>query len=186
MNLNDIALQGFILALFIRDDGQRFLLGSGYYEFEEEQIHFKANTFQNDIVEVQGNDGIMLAGQVRRASAQDFNGYVGDNTVDRQTIEVKRRDFLGFFRKNYYYTVVYIFHDGTAIQRKKGFIVDAPEVQEIYQFMPKYHISLNFEDVNYSNGNGVVPDSVIISMFCNCFRHSSIFPPTDDKMPFFI
>lgn len=149
MNLDEIDLKGFILALFIRDDGERFLLGSGYYEFVEKQIHFKANDFQNDIVEVQGNDGVFLAGQVRRATAQDFDGYVGDNTVSRETIETKRRAFLRFFRKNYYYTVVYIFHNGTAIQRKKGFIVDAPEVQEIYQFMPKYHISLNFEDVNY-------------------------------------
>lgn len=149
MNISDIDLQGFILALFIRDDGERFLLGSGYYEFNEDQLHFKANTFQNDIVEVQGNDGVLLAGQVRRASAQDFDGYIGDNTVARTIIEQKRREFLAFFRKNYYYTVVYIFHDGTAIQRKKGFIVEAPEVQEIYQFMPKYHIALNFEDVNY-------------------------------------
>lgn len=149
MNLDDIDLKGFILALFIRDDGERFLLGSGYYEFDEKQIHFKANEFENDIVEVQGNDGLLLAGQVRRATAQPFDGYVGDNTVSRATIETKRREFLAFFRKNYYYTVVYIFYDGTAIQRKKGFIVEAPEVEEIYQFMPKYHISINFEDVNY-------------------------------------
>ena len=168
MNLSDIDLQGFILALFIRDDGQRFLLGSGYYEFEEKQIHFKANNFQNDIVEVQGNDGVLLAGQVRRASDQDFDGYIGDNTVSRAEIENKRRQFLAFFRKNYYYKVVYIFHDGTAIQRTRGFIVGAPEVQEIYQFMPKYHVSLNFEDVNYyaysenSDGDEVYGKSVTI------------------------
>lgn len=149
MNLHDITLQGFILALFIRDDGERFLLGSGAYEFKEKQLHFEANTFNNDIVEVQGNDGVFLAGQVRRASDQQFAGYVGDNTVDRQDIETYRRNFLAFFRKNHYYTVVYVFHDGTAIQRRKGFITIAPEVKELYQFMPEYSVSLNFEDVNY-------------------------------------
>ena len=149
MNLDQITPQGFILALFIRDDGERFLLGTGAYEFNEKQLHFVANTFQNDTVEVQGNDGIFLAGQVRRSSAQPFDGYIGDNTVSQQDVENYRKAFLAFFRKNYYYTVVYIFHDGTAIQRRKGFIVDAPEVKEIYQFIPSYHISLDFEDVNY-------------------------------------
>lgn len=149
MNLNDITNQGFILALFIRDDDERFLLGTGYYEFLEKQIHFAANVFNNDIVEVQGNDGVFLAGQVRRAAKQPFDGYIGDSTVTRPNIEEKRRDFFAFFRKNYYYTVVYIFPDGTAIQRKKGFIVDAPEVKELYQKFPQYHVALNFEDVNY-------------------------------------
>lgn len=149
MNLDQITLQGFILALFIRDDGERFLLGSGMYEFEEKQLHFVANSYANDIVEVQGNDGVFLAGQVRRASAQSFDGYVGDNTIARTDIEIYRREFLSFFRKNFYYKVVYIFHDGTAIQRKQGFIVEAPEIKELYQFMPKYHVALNFEDVNY-------------------------------------
>lgn len=149
MNLDQITTPGFILALFIRDDGQRFLLGTGAYEFEEKQLHFIANDFQNDTVEVQGGDGTFLAGQVRRATTQTFNGFVGDNTVSQQETEVYRRAFLAFFRKNYYYKVVYIFHDGTAIQRRKGFIVDAPEVQELYQFTPRYHVGLNFEDVNY-------------------------------------
>lgn len=149
MNLNDIANTGFILALFIRDDGERFLLGSGFYEFIDEQLHFAGNVFNNDIVEVQGNDGVFLAGQVRRASDQMFDGYIGDATVNRQKIEEKRREFFAFFRKNYYYTVVYVFNDGSAIQRKKGFIVEAPEVKELYQKFPQYHIALNFEDVNY-------------------------------------
>lgn len=149
MNLDQIEKQGFILALFIRDDGERFLLGSGAYEFNEKQLHFAANSFANDIVEVQGNDGVLLAGQVRRASSQKFDGYIGDSTVPRTQIEVYRRNFIKFFRKNYYYKVVYIFHDGSAIQRRQGFIVDAPEVKEIYQLFPEYHIALNFEDVNY-------------------------------------
>lgn len=189
MNLNQIDLQGYILALFIRDDGERFLLGSGYYEFVEKQLHFKANEFQNDIVEVQGNDGLLLAGQVRRATSQDFDGYVGDNTVSRAEIENKRRAFLAFFRKNYYYTVVYIFHDGTAIQRKKGFIVDAPEVQEIYQFIPKYHISLNFEDVNYyayaedSDGHEVYGKSATIPLTTGVLDGGLIWENSKNLLP---
>lgn len=149
MNLDDITKKCFILALFIRDDGERFLLGSGAYEFKDGQMHFNANVFNNDVVEVQGNDGLLLAGQVRRSSKQSFDGYIGDATVAKSDIESYRRDFFAFFRKNYYYTVVYIFQDGTAIQRKRGFIVDAPEVRELFQLFPEYHIALNFEDTNY-------------------------------------
>lgn len=149
MNLDQITPQGFILALFIRDDDDRFLLGSGAYEFKDKQLHFTANAYANDIVEVQGNDGILLAGQVRRPVAQSFDGYVGDGTTCKQDVENYRRSFLAFFRKDYYYTVVYIFSDGTAIQRRQGFIVDAPEVRELYQYMPEYHVALNFEDINY-------------------------------------
>ncbi len=149
MNLDQIKTECFILALFIRDDGQRFLLGSGAYEFKKDQLQFIANTYANDIVEVQGNDGVFLAGQVRRASAQPFDGYIGDATVKKSDIETYRRNFLAFFRKNYYYTVVYIFSDGSAIQRKQGFIVDAPEVKELHQYFPEYHVALSFEDINY-------------------------------------
>lgn len=149
MNLDDITKKCFILALFIRDDGERFLLGSGAYEFQKKQMHFAANVFNNDVVEVQGNDGVFLAGQVRRASKQSFDGYIGDSTVNKSDVESYRRQFFSFFRKNYYYTVVYIFQDGAAIQRKRGFIVDAPEVKELFQFFPEYHVGLNFEDTNY-------------------------------------
>ena len=149
MNLDEIQKQCFILALFIREDGERFLLGSGAYPFNKKQLHFVANSYQNDLVEVQGNDGIMLAGQVRRSATQPFDGYIGDATVSKQDIEQYRRQFFMFFRKNYYYKVVYVFSDGTAIQRQKGFIVDAPEVKELYQFYPDYHVALNFEDINY-------------------------------------
>ena len=149
MNLDQIQTKCFILSLFIRDDGERFLLGSGAYEFKDSQQHFIANTFKNDIVEVQGDDGLFLAGQVRRSATQEFDGYIGDASVKKADIEQYRQDFFKFFRKNYYYTVVYIFTDGTAIQRRKGFIVEAPEVKELYQFYPEYHIGLNFEDVNY-------------------------------------
>ena len=153
MNLDNIQTQCFIIALFIRDDGQRFLLGSGAYEFVSEQLHFEANVFKNDVVDVQGDDGTLLAGQVRRASTQTFDGYIGDATVSKQDIEQYRRNFFSFFRKNHFYTVVYIFNDGTAIQRRRGYIVDAPEVKELWQLFPKYHIGLNFEDVNYYTYN---------------------------------
>lgn len=149
MNLDQIETKCFILALFIRDDGERFLLGSRAYEFLDSQLHFAANTYQNDVVEVQGNDGIMLAGQVRRATSQAFDGYIGDSSVDRPTIEQYRQAFLKFFRKNHYYKVVYVFPNGSAIQRRNGFIVEAPEVKELYQLFPQYHISMNFEDINY-------------------------------------
>ena len=58
MDVKDIKTMCYILTLFIRDDGERFLLGSGRYEFKEKQLHFSANTMANDVVEVQGNDGI--------------------------------------------------------------------------------------------------------------------------------
>lgn len=149
MNLDQIQTKCFILALFIREDGERFLLGSGAYEFKSDQLHFTANLYQNDIVEVQGGDGLLLAGQVRRPNAQTFDGYVADGTVSKEDTEDYRRNFLSFFRPNYYYTVVYVFPNGDAIQRRRGFIVDAPEIRELYQQYPEYHIALNFEDLNY-------------------------------------
>lgn len=139
----------YILALFIRSDGERFLLGSGHYEFNSDQMHFEANTMANDVVEVQGNDGYLLAGQVRRPGTQSFDGYVGDGTASKTDVETYRRAFFEFFRKNYSYKVIYVFPDGSAIQRKRGFLVDAPTVKELYQQYPAYHVALNFEDINY-------------------------------------
>ena len=147
--LATITPHGWILALFIRDDGERLLLGDGYYEFKEEQRHFVANTYINDVVELQGTDGQLIAGQVRRSQAQPFDGYVCDPTIDQATTEQKRRDFFLFFRKNHEYKVVYIFPNGEAIQRTGGYIVDAPEIREIIQRSPEYHVALAFEDVNY-------------------------------------
>lgn len=149
MAVPTVQSKGWILALFIRDDNERFLLGSGVYEFKDEQQHFAANNYSNDVVEVQGNDGAFLAGQVRRASVQSFDGYIGDVTVSKPDIEGYRRDFFKFFQKNHFYTVVYVMCDGSAIQRRRGYIVDAPEIKEIWQKFPEYHIALNFEDVNY-------------------------------------
>lgn len=159
MNLNDITTQPYILALFKRDDGERFLLGAGAYDFKEDQEHFVANNFINDVVEMQGSDGALLAGQVRRANTQSFDGYIGDATVIKSTTEDYRIDFIQYFQKNHFYTTIFIFADGTAIQRRRGYIVDAPEVKELYQYFPEYHVALNYEDVNYykysedNNGN---------------------------------
>ena len=50
MNLDQIATKCFILALFIRDDGQRLLLGDGFYDFKSNLQHFQGNTIANDIV----------------------------------------------------------------------------------------------------------------------------------------
>lgn len=149
MNLDNITTKGWILALFIRDDGERFLLGDGWYDFKDSLQHFQPNTFANDIVELQGTDGQLLAGQVRRSASQAFDGYVGDATVSKTEIEKRRRDFLMFFRKKHFYKVIYIFCDGSAIQRDRGYIVDAPSVPEMWQKFPSYHVALAFEQVNY-------------------------------------
>ena len=98
MNLDQIATKCFILALFIRDDGERLLLGDGYYDFNQKLQHFQSNTIANDVVEIQGDNGQLLAGQVMRSGAQKFEGYIGDATTNRQTIEQKRSDFMAFFR----------------------------------------------------------------------------------------
>lgn len=158
----------WILALVVRDDGERILLGDGAFEFQEKQQHFIANTYVNDTVEVQGNDGVMLAGQVRRGSAQPFDGYIADATVDGSKTETYRRQFLSFFRKNHLYSVIYILPDGTAVKRQRGFIVDAPEVQESRRVHPEYHVALNFEDLNYyayaedDSGEEIYSDSATI------------------------
>lgn len=149
MNLADITTKCYILALIIRDDGERLLLGDGAYEFKDSQQHFIANTYANDVVELQGTDGQMLAGQVRRTATQTFAGYIGDATFSKQAVESARRDFLMFFRKKHYYTAVYVFSDGTAIQRDRGYIVNAPSVPELYQRYPEWSVGLNFEDPNY-------------------------------------
>lgn len=149
MNLDQIATKCFILALFIRDDGQRLLLGDGYYDFNQKLQHFQSNSIANDVVEIQGDSGQLLAGQVMRSGAQKFEGYIGDATTNRQTIEQKRSDFMAFFRIKHFYKVIYIFPDGTAIQRQRGYLTDAPTIPEIFQRFPEYSVALNFEDANY-------------------------------------
>lgn len=171
MNLSDITTKPWILALFKRDDGERFLLGDGYYDFKDSLQHFQPNTMANDIVELQGTDGQLLAGQVRRGASQSFDGIIGDGTTTKKVVEERRRDFLMFFRKKHFYTVIYIFCDGTAIKRERGYLVDAPSVPEIRQLAPSYHVALNFENVNYyeyredSDGNEIYSNTrnVVIS-----------------------
>ena len=173
MNLENITLKSYILALIIRDDGERFLLGDGAYEFKQNQLHFNPNTYANDVVELQGSDGQMLAGQVRRTQTQTFDGYIGDATTSKDKVEQYRRAFFMFFRKKHYYTVAYIFANGSSIQRRRGYITDAPSVQELWQKFPEYHIGLNFEDPNYyeyaedENGNEVYAHIMSINLSSN-------------------
>ena len=141
--------KNYILALVIRSDDERLLLGDGAFEFKESQLHFLSDTYANDVVELQGADGQLLAGQVIRSNKQDFDGYIGDASLSKPQIEEYRLQFLRFFRKNFFYKVVYIFADGTAIQRKRGYIVDAPAVPELWQRFPEWHVALNFEDPDY-------------------------------------
>lgn len=170
MAISGVNPKCYILALFVRDDGARFLLGDDPFEFKDNQLHFQQNTMANDVVEVQGNDGYLLAGQVRRPGTQVFDGYVCNGTNSKKEVEVKRRSFLQFFRRSHFYKVIYVFPNGTAIQRKQGFLVDDPTVQELYQQYPEYHVALNFEDVNYytyeedDQGHEIYAKEAIISL----------------------
>ena len=149
MNLSNITAKAWILALFIRDDGQRFLLGDGWYDFKDSLQHFQPNTIANDIVELQGADGQLLAGQVRRSGEQVFEGYIGDASMKRADIETHRTDFINFFQARHRYKVVYIFANGTAIQRRRGYLVEPPSVPEMWQKFPEYSVTLSFEEVPY-------------------------------------
>ena len=149
MSVVSVTAKSFILALFIRDDGERFLLGDNGYDFKDSQLHFAGNTIENDEVVKQGADGVILAGQVRRSAVQSFDGYVGDGTMLKEAIEQMRRDFIAFFAKSHHFRVIYVDCNRNAWQRKGGYLVDAPEVKELWQIHPEYHVGLNFEDVNY-------------------------------------
>jgi hypothetical protein len=170
MAISGVNPKCYILALFVRDDGARFLLGDDPFEFKDNQLHFQQNTMANDVVEVQGNDGYLLAGQVRRPGTQVFDGYVCNGTNSKEEVEAKRRSFLQFFRRSHFYKVIYVFPNGTAIQRKQGFLVDDPTVQELYQQYPEYHVALNFEDVNYytyeedDQGHEIYAKEAIVSL----------------------
>lgn len=170
MNLDDITPTGFILALFIRSDGKRFLLGDGDYTFTQKQLMFTAVNTENDVVELQGANGAILAGQVRRPTTQSFDGIIGDASKGRNDIELARRKFIAFFAQKYSYTVVYLDTNGNASQQKLGYIVDTPEVKELYQVLPNYHVALAFEDVNYyeyaedENGNEVYASSAAVPL----------------------
>lgn len=153
MNLDQIGTKNFIMALFKRDDGERFLLGDAPYEFKDGLQHFQPNIIANDVVEKQGANGQLLAGQVARSASQSFDGYVCDNSATRNETELARRQFFRFFRPNYFYTVVYILPNGQAVQRKNGYITEAPSVPEMLERFPEYHVALAFEDLNYYSYN---------------------------------
>ena len=146
---NELKPENFIVAMFIRDDGERFVLGAGEYPFKADQLHFVANSIASDVVELQGTDGAIMAGQVARAATQPFDGIVGDQSLAKTQIEELRRKFIAFFQIRHTFTVVYVMTDGSAVQRRGGYLVDAPEVKELYQLAPTYHVALGFEDVNY-------------------------------------
>lgn len=150
MNLN---AKCYIIALFIRDDGERLRLGDGVYEFIEKQLHFAADKISNTTVDVQGGNGVLLAGQVRRSSTQTFKGYVGDSGMSKVEVQTARREFINFFREQHYFEVIYVMPDGSAIKRQRGFLVNAPEVKDIRQMEPQYSVGLSFEDVNYYRYN---------------------------------
>lgn len=168
--MQDIQTRCWILALIIREDGERLLLGDGAFEFLEKQQHFAADKINSTVVDVQGNNGVFLAAQTRRASNQTFAGYVGDATLSKAEIETYRRQFINFFTLNTIYEVVYIFPDGSAIKRQRGFLVNAPSVEELWQIHPQYSVTLNFEDVNYykyeedADGNEIYGKSATIRL----------------------
>lgn len=176
MSVKGIETQCFIMALFIRNDGERFLLGDGMYEFKDGQKHFAANSISNTTIDVQGADGVLLAGQTRRAAKQSFNGYVGDATVTKENIEEARREFIAFFKTGieYRYEVVYIFPNGSAIKRQRGFLVDAPSVEEIWQIHPEYHVALNFEDVNYYTYNEDADGNELYGQSANILLYNAV------------
>lgn len=149
MAITSLKSRNWIYALFIRDDNERFVLGIDNYEFKDGQQHFAPNEIVNDTVELQGTDGVLLAGQVERAKPQDFDGYVGGFTTSKNATENLRQQFFRFFAKNHKFTVIYILSGQQAVKRQRGYLVDAPSVKEIDQRMPEYHVALGFEDVNY-------------------------------------
>lgn len=174
MSVKGVTSKCWILALFIRDDGVRLLLGDGAYAFKKGQQHFAANTVSNTTIDVQGNDGVLLAGQTIKAAKQAFDGYIGDAGLSREEVEGYRRQFIGFFQKNHFYEVVYIFPDGSAIKRQRGFLVDAPAVKELYQMFPLYHVALNFEDVNYYTYNEDASGNELYGQSANILLYNAI------------
>lgn len=147
------------------------MLGDGAYEFNDSQQQFTADSIENTVINVQGGSGALLAGQAKRASSQEFNGYIADAGVDKAQTEEYRRDFLNFFKINHYYEAVYVFADGTAVKRQRGYITDAPVVSELWQVHPEYHVALNFEDPDYyayaedENGNETFGQSAKLLLF---------------------
>lgn len=171
MAIKGVQSRCWILALFIRDDRQRLLLGDGAYDFKQKQQHFVADKINNTIIDVQGNNGVLLAGQTKKASKQAFDGYVGDASMSREEVEAYRKQFINYFQIGRKYTVVYIYPDGSAEKRQRGFLVDAPAVEELWQIHPEYHVALDFEDVNYykyaedESGNEIYGQSAVLLLY---------------------
>ena len=101
MNLDQIATKCFILALFIRDDGQRLLLGDGYYDFNQKLQHFQANTIANDVVETQtappskGAEAISRTRQPSRKSSKSSQNTASRSTSRTQTTTNTQRTLRG-------------------------------------------------------------------------------------------
>lgn len=171
MSSISLAARCWIIALFIRDDGERLRLGDGVYEFLQKQQHFAADKIANTTVDVQGGNGVRLAGQVRRANTQTFSGYVGDSSMSKAEVQTARREFINFFRTGHYFEVIYVMLDGSAVKRQRGFLVNAPEVKDIRQMEPQYSVGLNFEDVNYyrynedDEGNELYGQEALLPLF---------------------
>lgn len=159
--VSDITPKCIVMALFIRDDGERFLLGDGDYEFDSAQIHFEPNEIINDVVELQGTDGQMITGQARRSSTQTFKGYIGDQTTKPADLEKMRADFTKFFLTDHKYDVVYITNleyyptpplpanIPMCFRRSGGYLMTEPTSRFLRFSGLEYEVSLAFEDVNY-------------------------------------
>lgn len=156
--LRDITKKCVVMALFIRDDGQRFLLGDGDYEFNEGQLMFEPNELSNDIVELQGTDGVIITGQARRTSTQEFRGYIGDATTTPAVINTKRFELIKFFKIDHKYDVVYITNltykpanttYPLCLIRHGGFLVEEPTSRLLRFGGAEYRVTMSFENPDY-------------------------------------
>lgn len=159
--ISDITPKCIVMVLFKRDDGERFLLGDGDYEFNSSQAQFEPDEIVNDVVELQGTDGQMITGQARRSASQTFKGYIGDQTTKPADLEEMRAKFVNFFLTDHKYEVVYITNleyyptppsaDSIpmCLRRSGGYLTMSPTSQFLRFSGLEYEVSLAFEDVNY-------------------------------------
>ena len=159
--ISDITPKCIVMVLFKRDDGERFLLGDGDYEFNSSQVQFEPDEIVNDVVELQGTDGQMITGQARRSASQTFKGYIGDQTTKPADLEEMRAKFVNFFLTDHKYEVVYITNleyypipplpanIPMCLRRSGGYLTASPTSQFLRFSGLEYEVSLAFEDVNY-------------------------------------
>lgn len=162
--IKDITPSKFIMTLFIRDDGERLLLGGQEYEFNSKYKAFARDRVVNSVFDLQGTDGAVISGQVRRSSAQEFKGFIGTNATKESKVLNMRTRFFQFFQMRHYYDAIYITDrktyytpGGTTAQieipycmrRMRGYITAAPEAQTDTLGFCEYSVSLAFEDPNY-------------------------------------